>query len=285
MQKEKNSVGTRLKTWLFNKPVVFMFSFLGLCLGSCLLYSLVEMIFNIETVVPVFVLCGISFALAIYYMLRKLPHQKMSQSDFVAIVNGATLISLVTSFVTIFIASFYDSTLQFRMNLLFFLHTSPILFFTSLILVIMLSLYLVGVAISGIYAKYLRSTTLGISPWKVILSMPFAFLMMWTPGYLIKGKDTKSELSIKCDWYSKFNKWTLANFNNLMFVFLFLLFFKNIISGLATFVLSVVLLIIYTLWYVKHKSDFLKNINKSYAATAVYINLAIILAIIVQLLR
>jgi hypothetical protein len=59
---------------------------------------------------------------------------------------------------------------------------------------IFVSLYLIGVALSGIYAKYKRATTLGIKPWKVILSMPFAFLLMWTPGYLIKDKDTKSVL-------------------------------------------------------------------------------------------
>ena len=67
-------------------------------------------------------------------------------------------------------------------------------------------------------------------------------------------------------------------------MFLLLLFFKCVIAGTATLVLSALLLILYVLWYVKHKSDFIKNINKGYALTAVGINLAILIAVVIQLL-
>ena len=146
------------------------------------------------------------------------------------------------------------------------------------------SIYLLGVSISGIYAKYKRAITLGTSPWKVILSMPFAFLLMWAPGYLIKDKEIKSETEIKSVWYNKLNKLVLSNFSNTLFAFLLLIFFKSLIAGTTTLVLTTILLIIYALWYTKHKSDFIKNINNGYALTAVGINLIILLAVVIQLL-
>jgi hypothetical protein len=159
----------------------------------------------------------------------------------------------------------------------------PVIFNISVILFVLLALYLFGLAISGIYAKYKRCKEMGITPWKIFLSMPFAFFMLWTPGYLIEEKTKKSNLQIKSKWFGNFNKWVLSSFNNVLFVFLFLTICKTMIAGLPTMVLCAVLLIIYTLWYVKHKSDFIKNINNGYALTAVGINIAIILAVISSL--
>lgn len=283
MKKEKITNGTRLKTWLLNKPIVFTFAFLGLSFLSYLICSAIQTILGFESLTPLFILFVISFALSTYYALRKLPHDKMSQEDLIAITNGAGLISVIASFVAILGMIFVPDTLKFRMSILYMLHSHTTLFFCLTVLLILFSFYLIGVAVSGIYAKYLRATTLGISKWKVILSLPFTFLLMWTPGYLLKGKDTKSTLEIKCNWYTKFNKWVMSNSGNILFMFLLLLFCKSAISGWPTFALSVTLLIIYTLWYTKHKSDFIKNINKGYALSAVGINIAIILAILYSL--
>ena len=111
----------------------------------------------------------------------------------------------------------------------------------------------------------------------------FTLFMLWTPGYLIKDKTNNSNLQIKCKWYENFTDWVVSNFNNTLLVFLTLLFFKSLITGTATTILALVLLAIYTLWYIKHKSDFIKNINRGYALTAVGINIAIILTIISQI--
>jgi hypothetical protein len=144
-------------------------------------------------------------------------------------------------------------------------------------------LYLIGVAISGVYAKYKRAATLGISPWKIILSMPFTFLMLWTPGYLIQDK-TKNNLEIKSAWYTRFNKWVVSSFNNTLFVFLLLLLFKSFVAGITTMALSALLLVIYALWFTKHKDDFVKNINQGYALTAIAINVFLVIAVLVQML-
>lgn len=276
MQKEK----TKLKSWLLIKPL--MFTLWCLILGTILgfAYSFIQSIFNFESMIPLYILCALTFILPACYIIQKLPHEKMGQNDFVAITNGAGFISIIASLVAILTFGFYGENIQRDMLMMYILH--PTMFYSILLFVFVTSLYLIGVALSGIYAKYKRATTIGISPWRVILSMPFTFLLMWTPGYLIQDKEIKSELEIKSSWFKKLNKWVLANFNNTLFMFLLLLFFKCVIAGTATLVLSALLLILYVLWYVKHKSDFIKNINKGYALTAVGINLAILFAVIIQ---
>ena len=278
MQTEK----TQLKSWLLTKPITFMLWFLILGLILSFGYSVIQSVFGFESMIPLYVLLALTFILPACYMIQKLPHDKMNQSDFVAITNGAGIISIIASLVAILTVGGYGENIQRDMMILYVSH--PTMFYILLSFIMLTSLYLIGLAISGIYAKYKRATTLGISPWHVILSMPFTFLLMWTPGYLIKDKEIKSGLEIKSHWYSKLNKWVLSNFGNTLFVFLLLIFFKSLIAGTATLVLAIISLIIYALWYTKHKSDFIKNINQGYALTAVCINLAILLAVITQYL-
>ena len=273
MQTEK----TQLKSWLLTKPITFMLWFLILGLILSFGYSVIQSVFNFESMI-----LALTFILPACYMIQKLPHDKMNHSDFVAITNGAGIISIIASLVAILTVGGYGKNIQRDMMILYVSH--PTMFYILLSFIMLTSLYLIGLAISGIYAKYKRATTLGLSPWHVILSMPFTFLLMWTPGYLIKDKEIKSGLEIKSHWYSKLNKWVLSNFGNTLFVFLLLIFFKSLIAGTATLVLAIISLIIYALWYTKHKSDFIKNINQGYALTAVCINLAILLAVITQYL-
>ena len=271
---------TTLKSWLLIKPLTFTIWCLLLGVILAFGYSVIQSVFHFESFTPLYILLALTFILPACYVIQKLPHEKMNQNDFVAITNGAGLISIVASLIAVLTIGLSGETLQRNMMTLYILH--PSIFYSLLFIVLLTSLYLIGVAISGIYAKYKRATTLGISPWHVILSIPFAFLLMWTPGYLIKDQDTKSGLEIQSNWFKKLNKWVLTNFNNTLFVFLLLLFFKGVIAGTSTLILSALLLVLYVLWYVKHKSDFIKNINKGYALTAVGINLAILIAVIIQ---
>ena len=278
MKKTNNS----LKSWLFNKPILFVLLSCICTIIFSLIASVIDSVFTIsdttyQTMVTIFALAA--FIYPIYYMIKKLPDEKMYRNDFIAIVNGANIISLVASFIVILTLGLYTGS-DIKRDLMFMYVLQPTLFTILALIAGLSTVYLIGVAISGIYAKYKRCRQMGIDKWKIILSMPFAFLMLWTPGYLIDDKNKKSVLEIKSKWYSKFNKWVVSNFSNTLFVFLFLLFCKNIISGLPTILLAFALLVLYTLWYVKHKKDFVKNINNGYALTAIGINIAIIMAVL-----
>ena len=276
------NTNNQLKSWIFGKPILFsVASFLSV-LVFILLYSLIGSIISIDlgnnSLIGLLLLI-LPFIYPAYYMIKKLPHDKIHRNDFIAIVNGCAFVSILLSLIT----APYFLYLDYLHNKMEFVRaTHPILFNTTAIFVIILALYLVGLTLSSIYAKYKRCTTMGVSPWKVILSMPFTFFMLWTPGYLIEEKTKKSDLQIKSTWYTKFHKWVLANIHNTLCVFLFIVLFRSAIAGIATIVLTVALLVIYTLWYKKHKSDFIQNINKGYALTAICLNIAIIISLLLQ---
>lgn len=275
--KTQNDNKVQLKQWLFNKPILFTILFFVSGTLLAFLYSIIQSYFGIENTKPVIGLLFIAFVFSALYTMKKLPHNNVSQNDFIAITNGASIISIATSLLSITGFAIYGHNIQQKIMFMYMMHptTFAVIFFT----ILLFSLYILGVAVSGFYAKYKRAKTLGISTWKIILSMPFAFLMMWTPGYLIKDKTkTNSNLSIKSNWFSRFNNWVVANTSNLVFVFLSIVLVRSMIAGLTPMLLTASLLIIYTLWYIKHKKDFIKNINKGYALTAVGINLAILIA-------
>ena len=194
----------QLKQWLFNKPVIFALMFFGLVTVLGVLYSVIQTFMNFETQTPLIFIFILSFVLSAYYMIKKLPHDKMPRNDLIAIANGASIISIAFSFITLSAFGVYEGSLRQNMMMMYLLH--PTIFTIIVLSISLITLYLIGLAISGIYAKYKRATTLGISPWKVILSMPFAFLMMWTPGYLIEDKTKKSNLVIKSDLCFTYHK-------------------------------------------------------------------------------
>jgi hypothetical protein len=279
--KKQTLKNNRIIDWLLYKPLLFAIStFIGVS-AVVLLYAFIVSMLTISKIPLAISIIAVVLG-TIYYMIKKLPHDEMPRQDFIAITNGASLISVISSIIAVSAIGFYGAVIQQKMMMMFLLHQTA--FSLIMISITLLSLYILGVAISGIYAKYKRVTTMGITPWKAILSMPFTFLMLWTPGYLIEEKAKKSNMSIKSKWYTRFNNWVMANFSNTLFVFLFLLFAKSVIAGLSSSILTLALLIIYTLWYVKHKQDFVKNINDGYALTSVGINIAIVLAVIISLL-
>lgn len=276
-----NITSIKLRTWLFNKPVFFALSFFILSTILFMICAAIQTFLNFETMIPAFITFVLSFVICTYYVIKKLPHEQMNQNDFVAITNGASIISIITSLASILFIGVYGTQIKQDIMRMYFLHRG--LFACLLILFTLIALYLIGLTICNIYAKYKRATTIGISPWRVILSMPFGFLLMWTPGYLIKDK-VKNNMEIKSQWFSRFNKLVLSNSFNTLYTFLFFVLCKGIIAGLSTFILTCSLLIIYALWYIKHKSDFVKNINNGYALSAVGINVAILLAVLIQAL-
>ena len=266
---------TNLKQWLFNKPILFTLMFIGLSLAFSIIHSLISMVITIESSIFLYLMFGFSFIYSAYYMIKKLPHDKMYRNDLIAIVNGSAFISILFSLLVLFVPNNPDIGTKAA----WFSVMHPTIFSVGIIVITFIVSYLAGLAISSIYAKYKRCVEMGISPWKIILSMPFTFLMLWTPGYLIEEKTNKSNLTIKSQWFSKLHKFVLKNFNNTLSIFLLIILLK-LNFGLLTTLLTLSLLIIYALWYTKHKSDFVKNINKGYALTAVGINIAIILAML-----
>ena len=206
----------------------------------------------------------------------------MHRDDFVAIVNGCCLISIFVPIITLFAVGYNIRILQYRFMWLYAYH--PVWLWIIGIFATLLYLYVFGVMVANIYAKYKRAVQIGISKKMIIASMPFAFLLMWTPGYLISESKQNSNLQIKSKWYEKFNKWVVSNETNTLFIFLLFVLLNNVFSGALSLLLTGALLMIYALWNLRYKTKFMKNINQNYAWCAVGINIAILIIILLRML-
>lgn len=282
---------SRLKTWLFDKPVIFaLLTFLINCV-IVIVYAMIANIFAITAVWPLVLLLIASFCWTTYYLIKKLPHNNMYRDDFVAITNGCCLISVLIPAIVMLLFGNDIQLIKYKFVIVYFWH--PVLALLLIVFFALLYLYLLGVAISGFYAKYKRARELGISKWRIILSVPYAFLLMWAPGYLLSEKKKESNLTIKSKWFAKLNKWIVSSTTNTLLAFLTLVLiigqidiitYRNAFAGLSALLLTLFLLMIYTLWILKHKTSFLKNINNGYAWTAVAINITIIIMVILGII-
>ena len=279
---KKNIKKYSLKTWLFNTPLMFALTTFFAIIFVTFLYAIIAAVFNTAASQPLAILLVLTFVWAIYYMIKKLPHDDMHRDDFVAITNGCNLICLLIPFIALSLFGYNINMLQYKLTWLYVFH--PVFLWILGIFGAILYLYVFGVAISNIYAKFKRAAQIGISKKLIIASMPFAFLLMWTPGYLITDKKHDSNLNINCRWYKRFNDWVVNNATNTLVTFLVFVLLMNVFSGPLSLLLTGCLLIIYALWNLRYKTKFMKNINTCYAWTAVAINISVLLAIMLRAL-
>lgn len=271
-----------LKTWLFDKPMMFALLTCGISFVIISIYAIISNLFEISTKEPLVILLItiLTGIYSMYYTIKRLPHTPMARPDFIAITNACGFLIFLIPFITLLFVGPDPQIIRHKALIFYVLH--PVAFWFVSIGGLILYLYVGGLAVSSIYAKYRRAVQLGISKWKVILSMPFAFLLMWTPGYLVEENKTKSNMQINSPWYARFNQWVITDILNTFFVYLVLLLMLNIFAGFPTILLTAFLLMVYTLWNLKFKNGFLKNINRGYSLTAVAINLIFIITILAQ---
>ena len=144
-------------------------------------------------------------------------------------------------------------------------------------------LYLIGLLLCGVYAKYLRARELGIPAWKVICSMPLGFAAMWIPGYVFKEDNSKkSSIQINSKWYNRLLDWIVASKTNAIASFVIItlatIFFLGLNSALLTFISA----LIFGIWSLQIGTQkFLKNMGKTYSNIIVTINIILVALLIV----
>jgi hypothetical protein len=265
---------TTLKTWLFTRPLQFALRMLVLLAIAWVprLFPAIEKIPLPDVVLISIYVCamvGVVFW-AVYKLIKSLPLKEMPQKDFVALTNGYRITMIITFFVL-----FGEST---------FAHRSLITLPTPLSVIIFeiienfITMFFLGTGLSSLCVKYRRARLMGLSPWQIILTMPFTFIMSWMPGYLIEEKSTKSNIQINSNWYSKFNKWTTENSVNTTFVFLFLILLSNVllIRNTAALLFPLILFLIFSMWNSTSKPNFKTNMKRGYAWFAIIVNVILV---------
>lgn len=275
---------TTLKQWLVKSPTFFAITSFTFAVIISVLAGLIlpksETTLNIVGI-SIFITTAICAVMAI----RKIPTTKIDRASVVTVFNIKMLILALMSGASLIAAT---NLVPIQIWLLKTIQ-SPVGIIGGIIFTIcltLLALYVLGVTIMGLWACFLRARTMNIPLWKIICSIPFAFDMLWLPGYFIPNKaDKKPIITTNIKWISKLTNWTFTSPTNAGFLFAALIVSTGLFNGLSATLLSISMLLMFAIWLMQMgEKKFEKNIGGAYATTAVIINIAIITYLIIAVL-
>lgn len=278
---EKKSI--TLLDWLLWKPIKFSVITFLMMIGVGFIYAVIpSLIFNggTESKSLLTILLAVAFAVSAYLMLRKMPSDNLDRKSFVAINNAQIFFTSAAFIISTLIIVANANTIMLKL-LLMPTHSSAS-FIAIIVVAALFYLYLCGLFIANLYLKFRRCRTLGISPWKILCSMPLGFGLLWIPGYILpdvkKGKQT---LQLKTKWYNKFTDWVLSNTVNTIIVFIALVTFSGFFFGFNSILLTLFLAVIFAIWLnIYGKDGFGKILPHKYASFAIILNIILIICLI-----
>ncbi len=278
----QNTKHATLSSWLLWSPLRFAIISLGLMLGSTLLYSIiVHRIYDTPppSQTPIVILLTLSVAFAATLLIRRLPCDKMDRDKFISIHNAQTFILSITLIISSIIL--FMNLDKFMLQLLWLETHASLSFLILAVIAAIFYMYLLGLLISNIYAKYLRARDMNIPAWKTVCSMPFGFSMLWSAGYLMNTKTTPKKAKSD-NWYSRLTNWILEKQSNTVLAFICITLLSGFFFGFRSILLTFALALIYGIWALQVGTKTLsKNISHKYTNTAIIINIILLILIIV----
>lgn len=265
-----------LLTWLLWHPLKFAL----IAFGLIVLISAVLNAMGVSTDGPiafgVIIAVVIAAAITFWYM----PRDNMDRRGFIALNNAQTLIATTIFWASAIIIATYQA--QITNKLLWMATMQSGMFFTIFVLVGVFYMYLFGVSLTNLYTKYQRCREMGISPWKIILSMPFGFGLLWTPGYLLDdGNKNNSSVTISARWYERLTNWIMSNPIYTTLAFALIVIYSGFFAGFNAALLTLASAVVFAIWLrIAGLSGFRGAQNRTYAYVAIVVNIAIIIGFI-----
>lgn len=267
----------KISTWTLWQPLKFaLISFFAIVLTTRL-YTLLT---QSTSPTPLLILLILSITTAGFLQIHATPHIKMDKKSFIAIHNAQYLIlSFATLLSSILIIKYAQ---QILVNLLLLESQSTWSFVTTLSFVSIFYLYLIGILISNIYAKFRRIHNFGIPAWKIILTMPFGFSALWAPGYIIDNTDTKiPSVNPRTKWYKTITDWATSGTLQTIISFITINILSGFFFGFSMVLLTFALTLIFAIWALQSGlKKFTKHIGGKYTTCAIAFNIAILVLIL-----
>ncbi|MBR4892104.1 MAG: hypothetical protein IKZ34_02920 [Alphaproteobacteria bacterium] len=254
-------------TWTLWTPLKFaLFTGLIISLFSIVFFLIFNTIAKTQTAYIFSLILGT--VIGLFLSLRRLPKTQMDQKSFVAIHN-AQIVTLLLTFAVI---------TKFAVRIISNIPTNP-LSLAFIALTIITFFYLIGLTFISIYTNYLRIKQLNIPKWKILLSFPFGFDMLWIPGYFLQDKPSqKASTTIKSKWYAKATNWALSNSLNTAYAFIFITVLSLFYSGVTPMLMTFSFALLFGIWALKTgMKNFEKNMPKKYTTLAIIVNIAMII--------
>ena len=265
-----------LLTWLLWHPLKFALIAFGLIVLTTAILNVMGVSSNEPVSCAVLLSIIIAAAITFWYM----PRGNMDRRGFIALTNAQTLIATTIFWASAIIIATYQA--QITNKLLWMATMQSGMFFTIFVLVGVFYMYLFGVSLTNLYTKYQRCREMGISPWKIILSMPFGFGLLWTPGYLLDdGNKNNSSVTISARWYERLTNWIMSNPIYTTLAFALIVIYSGFFAGFNAALLTLASAVVFAIWLrIAGLSGFRGAQNRTYAYVAIVVNIAIIIGFI-----
>lgn len=278
---EKKQPG--ISSWLIWGPLKFAMISFALMLIAALGYGMANsLIFDGNASrITLHVLLGVAFAAAVVLAIYKMPRSNLDRRSFVAVCNAQTFTVSATFIIsTLLIVA---NAQKIMLHMLRLESHSPTMFVIVMIIAALFYLFLCGLFIANIYAKYRRCRAMGISAWKTICTLPFGYALLWIPGYLIADEKAKKDatVAIRAKWYAKLTDWIISKPVITVIVFVALGVFSGFFFGFNAILLTMFLGIVFAIWSnIQGTKKFRKNIGGKYTTFAIAANIVLLIAFI-----
>lgn len=264
-----------LCSWLLLTPLKFaLTAFLIIFLFMFIANLINPEISNSTMVLLVFS----AIIVAAFLNLRKLPRENMDQNSFVALNNAQILIGATLFITATIIIAATEKTIMAK---IMWMNTNfNMVILLTIVFAALFILYLCGIFITNIYAKYMRCKEIGISSWKIVCSMPFGFSLLWLPGYLLQDKNKTNPAVIShTRWYSKVTKKITSNTTYTTIAFIIITAYSSFFYGFNISILTLASALIFAVWFrIAGLSNFRQHQNNKYAYVAIIINVITIIS-------
>lgn len=270
-----NNNNTRLLSWMVSRPIIFaLIAFVAMTAATAIA-GMIGMSGMFANTLGVIALLG-----AITWLVRKLPAGNLDRRSFVFITNAQTIVTSI-AFIASTIFIFYNAhAIMLRM---FWMEThSKPSFVAILVTAALFYLYLFGIFIGNLYAKYRRIRTMGVGMWKTLATAPFGFCMLWIPGYLMEeNAPTKTDTDINRGWFNRLTDWIISRPSHAAGALVALIIMSGFTFGFNAILLNLGLGALFAVWYAIVGAQKMRdNLGGVYSTTAIVINILMIAGII-----
>ncbi|MBD5400336.1 hypothetical protein HDR61_01135 [bacterium] len=278
-----NNQTNKMSVWLFKRPAIFSLLSMAFLFLATVIGIGITSILNIgaaysKIIAGTFVTIALFGATAI--TIRKLPGTNLDRRSFVALSTAQMFITSIVFIVTTIAVVANAQTLMLRM--LWLESNSTALFLATMIILALFYMFLLGIYIGNLYAKYRRIRAMGVSMWRTLATAPFGFCMLWIPGYLIGDtQNRKSIVEIKSKWYARLVDWIMERPTRNAAALVILLLMSGFFLGFNAIVFTMVAAFVFVIWAsIVGPDNLRKNIGGRYTNIAIAINIIAIIAVI-----
>lgn len=269
-----NNNNTRLLSWMVSRPIIFaLIAFVAMTAATAIA-GMIGMSGMFANALGVIALLG-----ATTWLVRKLPAGNLDRHSFVFITNAQTIVTSI-AFIASTIFIFYNSNAIMLRMFWMETHSTPS-FVAILVTAALFYLYLFGIFIGNLYAKYRRIRTMGVGMWKTLATAPFGFCMLWIPGYLMEeNAPKKPDPEIDHGWFSRLTDWIISRPSHAAGALVALIIMSGFAFGFNAILLNLGLGALFAVWYAivgaKKMRDSLGGV---YSTTAIVINILTIIGL------